>query len=113
MSQQQMDFNEPHPEQEAGYSGYQNQSSYHDPFVNAYGQKAGQASTSSTATAGQRLALAIVSVATLVGLAISLFSSTNLITAGIAAMVVGLIVVLVVAMALVAINFIFNRSSAH
>ncbi len=109
MSQQQMDFNEPHPEQEAGYSGYQNQSAYHDPFVNTYGQKVGQASKSSSASAGQRLCLAIVSVATLVGLAISLFSSTNLITAGIPSMVIGLLVVSVVAVALVAINFIFNR----
>jgi hypothetical protein len=109
---QQMDFSESNQQQqEPPFDNYQ--SGYRDPFVNTYGQKVGQASKGSSATSGQRLCLAIVSVATLIGLAISLFSSTNLITAGIPAMLIGLVVVLVVAAALVAINFIFNRSSTH
>jgi hypothetical protein len=109
MSQQQMDFGDAHPEQESGYSGYQSQQEYRDPFIASYGQKVGQASKSSAASSGQRLALAIVSVIMLAGVAISLFSSTNLISAGASALAAGLIVVLVVAAALVAINFVFNR----
>ncbi len=108
---QQMEPNERAPQQQAGYDdGYQG--GYHDPFAAPYagGQKLStQAPAAQRATPGQRLCLAIVSVAVLVGLAISLFSSTNLITAGNIAMLMGFLVVLVVGIALVAINWVFNR----
>lgn len=110
---QQMEQNERPYQQQAAYDdGYQG--GYHDPFApqNATAQKLGmtfQTATRTTASAGQRLALAIVSVAVLGGLAISLFSSTNLITAGNIAMLMGFLVVLVVGMVLAIINWVFNR----
>jgi len=108
---QQIEPNGRASQQQTGYDdGYQG--SYHDPFATSYagGQKLStQAPAAQRATSGQRLCIAIVSVAVLAGLAISLFSSTNLITAGIVAMLIGLAVVFVVALALVAINWIFNR----
>jgi dethiobiotin synthetase len=109
---QQMEQNERPYQQQAAYDdGYQG--GYHDPFApNAPAQKVGmtfQTATRTTASAGQRLALAIVSVAVLGGLAISLFSSTNLIVAGNIAMLMGLLVVLVVGIVLAIINLVFNR----
>ncbi len=110
MSQQHMDYNETGQQQQAGYNeSYQ--SGYRDPFVASYGQKVGQApgSENKTATSAQRMGLAIVSVIMLTGVAAGLFSSTNLITAGVVAMLIGLLVVLVVAAAFVAINWLFSR----
>lgn len=109
---QQMDQNEYTSQQQVGYNeGYQG--GYHDPFApNAPAQKVGmtfQTAARTTASAGQRLCLAIVSVAVLGGLAISLFSSTNLIVAGNIAMLMGFLVVLVVGLVLAIINWVFNR----
>jgi hypothetical protein len=110
---QQMEQNErPYQQQTAYDDGYQG--GYHDPFApqNAPAQKVGmtfQTATRTTPSAGQRLALAIVSVAVLGGLAISLFSSTNLIVAGNIAMLMGFLVVLVVGLVLAIINWVFNR----
>ena len=109
---QQMESNEHASQQQAGYDdGYQG-GGYRDPFAAPYvgGQKIStQAPAAQRATPGQRLALAIVSVSVLAGLAISLFSSTNLITAGNIAMLMGFLVVLVVGIVLAIINWVFNR----
>jgi len=68
-----MEYNEGAPQQQAAYDdGYQG--GYHDPFVapSSPGQKLGmtfQSANRTTASAGQRLALAIVSVCIFVPLA--------------------------------------------
>ncbi|MGB8343966.1 MAG: hypothetical protein WCD86_03725 [Ktedonobacteraceae bacterium] len=108
---QQMEQNERASQQQAGYDDSY-QGGYRDPFATPYvgGQKLStQAPVAQRATPGQRLALAIVSVSVLAGLAISLFSSTNLITAGNIAMLMGFLVVLVVGIVLAIINWVFNR----
>lgn len=108
---QQMEQNERAYQPQTGYDeGYQ--SGYNDPFAAPYAgnQKLStQAPAAQRATSGQRLALAIVSVIMLTGLAISIFSSTNIITAGVLAMLMGFLVVMVVGIVLAIINLVFNR----
>lgn len=107
---QQMEQNE-RAYQQANYDeGYQG--GYHDPFAassTANQKLSTQTPATQRATSGQRLALAIVSVVMITGLAISIFSSTNLITAGVLAMLMGFLVVLVVGIVLAIINLVFNR----
>ncbi len=107
---QRMEYNEGAPQQQADYDdGYQG--GYHDPFApsNAPGQKLGmtfQAAARTTASAGQRLALAIVSVCILVPLAaITLGISTAF---GGLGLIGGLIILTILAAAILGINLAFN-----
>ncbi len=106
---QQMDYNESAPQHyDSGYQGGE----YKDPFAGSYnvGQKVGvsfQPSTSRTPSAGQRLALAIVSVCILVPLAGAVLGISGGI-AGSFGIILGLIILGVMAAAILGINIAFN-----
>lgn len=107
---QRMEYNEGAPQQQAGYDdGYQG--GYHDPFAppSSSGQKLGmtfQSATRTTASAGQRLALAIVSVCMFVPLAaVTLGISTAF---GGLGLIGGLIVLTIISCAILGINLAFN-----
>ncbi len=111
MSQQYMD-------NEESSRGYQAQASYpgsHEPspgfddaFSGVSGQKIGQYSSGGAASAGQRLALAIVSLCLLVPLAGAILG----ITAGIGgfAIIIGLIAMGMMCLTIMVVNLVFNLS---
>lgn len=89
--------------------GYQ--SGYHDPFVGSSGQKLSlgnmsfQGSRDKVASAGQRLALAIVSVVMLVPLAAIIMGTTY---SQFFSLVGGLIAFVIVCVTITVINIVFN-----
>lgn len=103
---QRMDYDEPDGQQQVPpFDNYQ--SGYRDPFASSYGQKIPSGfSGSRTPSAGQRLALAIVSIAILVPL-ISVIIPVS-VSAGSFAFIGGLIAVGVICLTIIAVNFIFN-----
>lgn len=93
---------------DAGYQG----GAYRDPYAGASGQKlsmpyAQQSNSSQTLSAGQRLALAIVSVVMLVPLSGIIFG-TSLGSGGGLALLGGLIGLAVICLTIMVINFVFN-----
>lgn len=107
---QRMDYDEPGGQQQVPpFDSYQ--SGYRDPFANSYGQKIPSGLGSShTPSAGQRLALAIVSLAMLVpitGIVLGIAASTG----AFFGLVGGLIGLGVICITIIAVNFVFNRGS--
>lgn len=107
---QQMEFNEsaPQPHYDSGYQGGE----YNDPLAGSYnvGQKAGisfQPAASRVPSAGQRLALAIVSVCILVPLAGAVLGISGGI-AGSFGIILGLIILAILGAAILGINLAFN-----
>ena len=106
---QQMNFDEPN-------RGYQAQAPYpgsreggpglDDAFSGLSGQKLGQYSFSKSASPGQRLALAIVSLCLLPGLAAIILGITA--SAGSFEVIVGLIMLGLVCLTVIAVNVVFN-----
>ncbi|MHB8598632.1 MAG: hypothetical protein ACYDER_17680 [Ktedonobacteraceae bacterium] len=103
---QRMDYDEPGEQQQnPPFNNYQ--SGYRDPFAHSYGQKIPTGLSGSHApSAGQRLALAIVSLCLLVPL-ISVIIPVS-VGAGSFAFVGGLIAIGVICITIIAVNFVFN-----
>jgi len=92
---------------DAGYQG----GAYRDPFAGASGQKLSmpyQQQSSQTLSAGQRLALAIVSVVMLVPLSGIIFGTAIGSGAGGFALLGGLIGLGLICLTIMVINFVFN-----
>ncbi|HEY6539503.1 MAG TPA: hypothetical protein VIZ18_01135 [Ktedonobacteraceae bacterium] len=92
---------------DAGYQG----GAYRDPFAGASGQKLSmpyQQQSSQTLSAGQRLALAIVSVVMLVPLSGIIFGTAIGSGAGGFALLGGLIGLGMICLTIMVINFVFN-----
>jgi hypothetical protein len=111
MSQQEMNYEEPNRgyQAQAPYStGNEAAPGFDDAFSGFSGQKLGQYNFSKSASAGQRLALAIVSLCLLVPLAGAIFG----ITAGIGgfAIIIGLIAMGMVCLTIMVVNLVFNLS---
>lgn len=108
MSQQRMDFGESNrQQQEPPYDNYEG--GYRDPFMSSYtGQKLSSQGTSgsSTATAGMRLALAIVSLCLLVPISAIVLGISN--GAGPFGLLGGLIVLGVICLTIIIVNVAFN-----
>lgn len=104
---QRMDYDEPGGQQQAPpFDSYQ--SGYSEPFASSFGQKIPSGlSGSRTPSAGQRLALAIVSLCLLVPL-ISVIIPVS-INAGSFAFIGGLIAIGAICLTIIAVNFLFNR----
>lgn len=100
---QRMDYDEPGEQQNSSFDSYQ--SGYREPFASTFGQKI--PTVSHTPSAGQRLALAIVSLCLLVPL-ISVIIPVS-VSAGPFAFVGGLIAIGVICITIIAVNFVFNR----
>ena len=99
---QQMNYDEGSGERQAPH--YQNyQAGYQDPFIASSGQKLSMRDLGREASAGQRLALAIVSIVMLVGAAAIIFGNTSIVVSSILLIAFGLICFTVIA-----INAIFN-----
>ncbi len=81
--------------------GYQ--ASYQDPFIASSGQKLNLRDFSRGASAGQRLALAIVSVVLLIGATAIIFSNTAIVVTPFLLIAFGLI-----CFTIIAVNVIFN-----
>jgi hypothetical protein len=101
---QQMNFEETNRQQQASsFEGYE--AGYRDPFVNTFGaQKVSGQPLGRGASAGQRLALAIVSICILIplsGIILGVFASSGLILAG-------LIGLGVVCFTIIAVNIVFS-----
>jgi hypothetical protein len=101
---QQMNFEESNRQQQAPpFDSYE--AGYRDPFVNTFGtQKVSGQPLGRGASAGQRLALAIVSICVLIPLSaivLGIFAGAGLILAG-------LIGLGVVCFTIIAVNFVFN-----
>ena len=101
---QQMNFEETNRQQQASsYDSYE--AGYRDPFVNTFGtQKVSGQPVGRGASAGQRLALAIVSICVLIplsGIILGIFASADLILAG-------LIGLGVVCFTIIAVNIVFS-----
>ncbi len=101
---QQMNFEEANRQQPA--SSFDNyEAGYRDPFVNTFGtQKVSGQPLGRGASAGQRLALAIVSICVLIplsGIILGVFASSGLILAG-------LIGLGVVCFTIIAVNIVFS-----
>ena len=101
---QQMNFEETNRQQQASsFEGYE--AGYRDPFVNTFGaQKVSGQPVGRGASAGQRLALAIVSICVLIplsGIILGIFASADLILAG-------LIGLGVVCFTIIAVNIVFS-----
>ena len=108
MSQQRMDFDESNrQQQEPPYDNYG--AGYRDPFMSSYaGQKLSSQGTggSSTASAGMRLALAIVSLCLLVPISAIVLGISN--GAGPFGLLGGLIVLGVICLTIIIVNVAFN-----
>ena len=104
---QRMDYDEPGGQQQGTtFDSYQ--SGYREPFSSTFGQKI--PTGSSTASAGQRLALAIVSLCLLPAFAAIIFGiSVPLL--GVFGLVGGLIGLGLVCITIIAVNFVFNRGN--
>ena len=101
---QRMDYDEPDGQQQVPpFDSYQ--SGYRDPFASSYGQKIPSGfSGRHTPSAGQRLALAIVSIAILV----PLISVIVPVSVGAGAFFGGLIAIGVICVTIIAVNYVFN-----
>jgi hypothetical protein len=108
MSQQQMDFDETNRQrQEPPFDNYG--AGYRDPFMNSYaGQKLSPQGTGagSNASAGMRLALAIVSLCLLVPISAIVLGISN--GAGPFGLLGGLIVLGVICLTIIIVNVAFN-----
>ncbi len=85
------------------YQGYQ--AGYQDPFIASSGQKISSRDFGRGASAGQRLALAIVSVVMLVGATVIIFGNPSIAVTPILLIAFGLICITIIA-----VNAIFNNS---
>ena len=85
------------------YQGYEG--SYQDPFIASSGQKLSTQEFGRGASAGQRLALAIVSIVMLVGATSIIFGDSNIVVTPFLLMAFGLICITIIA-----VNAIFNNS---
>ena len=106
---QRMEFDEPEGQQSSSYSSYQ--AGYRDPFAGStFGQKIPSSySGGSRPSAGQRLALAIVSICLLVPLcAIILGIAVG--GLGYVGLIGSIIAIGAICVAIIAVNFFFNRS---
>ena len=104
MSQQHMNFDEVNRQQQTPqFDNYE--SGYRDPFMNTFGaQKISAQPLGRGASAGQRLALAIVSICVLIplsGIILGVFAGANLILAG-------LIALGVVCFTIIVVNIVFS-----
>jgi hypothetical protein len=101
---QQMNYDEGSGERQSPpYQGYQ--PGYHDPFIASSGQKLSMRDFGRGVSAGQRLALAIVSVVMLVGATAIIFGNSSIVVTPILLIAFGLICITIIA-----INAIFNSS---
>lgn len=101
---QQMQYDEPGNEQRIPpYQGYD--AGYRDPFVGSSGQKLSVRDAGSIASAGQRLALAIVSVVMLIPLTGILLGTTH---SDPITLVGGLIALGIICLTIMVINIVFN-----
>ena len=107
---QRMDYDEPEGQRQAPpFDSYQ--SGYRDPFANSYGQKIPSGlSGSHSPSAGQRLALAIVSLCLLPALAGIIFGIA-IPLGGFFGLAGGLIGFGLVCITVIAVNFVFNRGN--
>ncbi len=101
---QQMNYDEGMGERQSPpYQGYQ--AGYQDPFIASSGQKLSSRDFGRGASAGQRLALAIVSVVMLVGATVIIFGNPSIAVTPILLIAFGLICITIIA-----VNAIFNNS---
>ena len=101
---QQMNYDEGMGERQSSpYQGYQ--AGYQDPFIASSGQKISSRDFGRGASAGQRLALAIVSVVMLVGATSIIFGNPSIVVTPILLIAFGLICITIIA-----VNAIFNNS---
>ena len=101
---QQMNYDEGSGERQSSpYQGYQ--ASYQDPFIASSGQKISSREFGRGASAGQRLALAIVSVVMLVGATSIIFGNPSIVVTPTLLIAFGLICITIIA-----VNAIFNNS---
>ncbi len=99
---QQMNYDEEIGEhQTPPYKGYQ--ASYQDPFIASSGQKLSSRDFGRGASAGQRLALAIVSIVMLIGATAIIFGNSNIIVTPFLLLAFGMI-----CLTIIAVNAIFN-----
>ncbi len=99
---QQMNYDEEiGPRQTPPYQGYQG--SYQDPFIASSGQKLNSVDFGRGASAGQRLALAIVSVVMLIGATTIIFGNSAIVVTPFLLIAFGLI-----CFTIIAVNAIFN-----
>ncbi len=99
---QQMNFDEEIGNQQTPpYQGYQ--ASYQDPFIASSGQKLNSREFGRGASAGQRLALAIVSIVMLALVSVIIFSNTSIVISLSLMIVFGLI-----CFTIIVVNAIFN-----
>jgi hypothetical protein len=110
---QQMEYEEGAQNYQSGYGASGSQQSqganFDDHFAGFSGQKIGQFG-GQMASAGQRLALAIVSLCLLVPLTAIIFGITIAGIGGFFGLTGGLIGLAIVCAAITAVNFVFNRS---
>ena len=101
---QQMNYDEGMGERQSlPYQGYQ--AGYQDPFIASSGQKLSTRDFSKGASAGQRLALAIVSIVMLIGATSIIFGDSNIIVTPFLMIAFALI-----CLTIIAVNAIFNSS---
>jgi hypothetical protein len=101
---QQMNYDESSGERQSPpYQGYQ--PGYQDPFITSSGQKLSMRDFGRGASAGQRLALAIVSIVMLVGATAIIFGDSNIVVTPFLLIAFGLI-----CFTIIAVNAIFNSS---
>ena len=104
MSQQQMHYDENSSERQSPpYQGYGG--SYQDPFIASTGQKLSTQEFGRGASAGQRLALAIVSIVLLLGATAIIFGNPSIVVTPFLLIAFGLI-----CFTIIAVNVIFNNS---
>ena len=106
---QRMEFDEPESQQQSSsYSSYQ--AGYRDPFAGSFAQKIPSSySGGNKASAGQRLALAIVSLCLLVPLA-AIILGIAVSALGYVGLVGSIIGLGAICVTIIAVNFFFNRS---
>ena len=101
---QQMNYDEGSGERQSPpYQGYQ--AGYQDPFIASSGQKLSTRDFGKGASAGQRLALAIVSIVMLVGATAIIFGDSNIIVTPFLMIAFALICITIIA-----VNAIFNNA---
>ena len=101
---QQMNYDEGSGERQfPPYQGYQ--TAYQDPFIASSGQKLSTRDYGRGANAGQRLALAIVSIVMLIGATAIIFGNSTIVVTPFLLIAFGLI-----CFTIIAVNAIFNNS---
>ena len=101
---QQMNYDEEMGERQSPpYQGYQ--TGYQDPFIASSGQKLSAPEFGRGASAGQRLALAIVSIVLLLGATAIIFGNPSVVVTPFLLIAFGLICITIIA-----VNVIFNNS---